>query len=80
MASVTEQGERPDDYDGYVRVKVEPSTATQPGVYVQVNDHFQWDVEAGETAAPEAVAVLDAAWEISLSRASAYIEALLPSD
>lgn len=41
MLSLTMEGARPDDHEGYIRVRVEPSTRTKFGVFVEVNDHYQ---------------------------------------
>lgn len=35
------QGKRPDELDGYIGVKVEPSKEVKYGVFVEVNDHYQ---------------------------------------
>lgn len=40
LRSLTMEGQRPDDYEGMIRVKVEPSTRTKFGVYINVNDHY----------------------------------------
>lgn len=58
MRSLTMEGLRPDDYSGWIRVKVEPSVHLGTrGVYVQVNDHYnlashneQSEVAAGSSA------------------------------
>ena len=48
MLNVTMQGERPDNLDGYIQVKVEPSKLVEHGVYVAVNDHY--NLRAGDPA------------------------------
>lgn len=77
LLTLTEQGLRPDDYKGYIRITVEPSIRVHPGVYVRVNDHFQWDVDEGSSAIDVALTVLDAEWEASLSRSSQLVDAPL---
>jgi hypothetical protein len=37
---VTVQGVRPDLWDGYIRVTIQPSVRVEHGVYARVNDHF----------------------------------------
>lgn len=41
--SVTLQGTRPDEYDGHVRVKVEPSAQVPFGIFIETNDEFRLD-------------------------------------
>lgn len=41
MRSLTMQGMRSDDQEGYFQVKVEPSTTIKFGVNVELNDHYQ---------------------------------------
>jgi hypothetical protein len=41
MLSLAIQGKREDDLLGHINVKVEPSIRITPGIYVNVNDHFQ---------------------------------------
>ena len=74
LLTLTEQGLRPDDYSGYIRVTVEPSIRVHPGVYVRVNDHFQWELAEGQTAVREALTILQNDWESSLSRATVLLE------
>ena len=77
MRSLTVEGVRPDNYLGYIRVKVEPSVKTQPGVYIQVNDHFQardWKESEG---CDQVMAILRETWEASSQRADALISGVL---
>jgi hypothetical protein len=77
LRSLVEEGVRPDDYLGYIRVKVEPSNLVQPGVYMQVNDHYQWSVEPGDTAVESVLDVLKNGWEASLERAEMFIDSII---
>jgi hypothetical protein len=78
--SLTIEGVRPDEHHGYVRVKVEPSAQIVPGVFVEVNDHYQ--VGPGEPKEENEPGVgwtmfstvLANEWEASRSRATALIE------
>lgn len=42
--NVTLQGVRPDQYEGYVQVQVQPSGRVASSVYVSVNDHFSLEL------------------------------------
>lgn len=35
------QGEREDEFDGYLQIRVQPSKEVTPGIYIMVNDHFE---------------------------------------
>ena len=59
---------RPDEHQGFIRVIVQPSMKVKPGVYVQVNDHYE--VEAQEAAGAERIMdILKNIWQVSLARA-----------
>jgi hypothetical protein len=74
LRTLTEEGQRPDEQTGFIRVKVEPSNLVQPGVYIQINDHYQWDVPDGETAVDQVLKLLKDGWSTSLSRADAFTD------
>jgi len=69
MRSLTMEGKRPDNFDGYIRVKVEPSTRVQFGVYVEVNDHYEL-LSAPETprGTTWAIDILSKQWSESTQR------------
>lgn len=46
--TLTIQGERPDHYDGHVRVKTEPSLRVTNGLFLETNDEYQM-LAAGST-------------------------------
>lgn len=77
VLTVTEQGARTDGFEGYVRVKVEPSVLIRPGVYVQVNDHYQWQPGDGETALQDAMEVLTTGWRRSADASEALASAII---
>jgi hypothetical protein len=47
LLSVAVESTRPDGENGAVKVRAEPSTLLRPGVYVQINDHFDLKAENG---------------------------------
>ena len=75
LISLTINGERIDGLKGYIKVKVEPSSKVEIGVYIQVNDHY----EAVETAigGDEIINVLESSWERSKTNSIAIINAVL---
>jgi hypothetical protein len=81
LRSLGVAGVRPDGRRGAVNVRVEPSGRIHPGVFVEVNDHFE--LEAGEqgarsveTRGSQLVSVLDQEWQNSLDRSQRIIDHL----
>jgi hypothetical protein len=72
LRTLIEEGQRPDEQTGFIRIKVEPSNLVQPGVYIQINDHYQWDVPEGETAVDQVLKLLKDGWSSSLDRADTF--------
>jgi len=72
--SLVVQGERPDKRAGYVQVRVEPSLRVQPGVFVDVNDHFESGATEPGAGWPVFSEIIRAEWSTSRDRATALIE------
>ena len=69
MRSLTVEGRRPDNLDGYIRVKVEPSNRVQFGVYVEVNDHYELPpISETPTGTSRAIDILSKQWSESMER------------
>jgi hypothetical protein len=78
MRSLTmEEAIRRDGHAGYLRVKVEPSVRIIPGVYVNINDHFQKPSDSKTTGSEEMMVILENTWETSRQRSSEIIRTLL---
>jgi hypothetical protein len=77
MRSLTMEGVRPDEYIGYIRVMVEPSTRVDPGVYIQVNDHYQVKEPKSVKGCGEILGMLNRCWEQSMERSKATALRLL---
>ncbi|MFF6912998.1 hypothetical protein [Streptomyces sp. NPDC012466] len=65
--TVRVQGDRPDKYEGSVRVKVEPSSIIPDGLFVDVNDEF---LNHDSTTPSWAIDVLNEEWESHRERVS----------
>jgi hypothetical protein len=83
LRSLTVEGQRPDDYVGYIWVKVEPSARIGHGVFIEVNDHFVLtspndvgDAE-GVDRASKLVDVLSTEWSNSRDRAKVIINGVI---
>jgi hypothetical protein len=69
MKSLTMQGKRPDDFKGYILVKVEPSVRVDFGVYVSINDHYELpSASESPASAEEAIKILSEQWMDSMQR------------
>lgn len=60
------EGQRPDEYQGFIRVKVEPSNLVSSGIYIETNDEYQ---SPSSASAEWVVEILEREWEASRSRA-----------
>jgi hypothetical protein len=77
MRSLAVQGARPDRRPGAVLVRVEPSVRVRPGIYVQVNDHFEVADPASAEGRAEATRIVTGAWEGSMAQAETICRHLL---
>lgn len=80
MRSLTMEGVRPDDYSGWIRVKVEPSRRVSTGVYIQVNNHYNLGLseDADEVAAGNSnlFSILAADWLTTMERSHHICETI----
>ena len=77
LLSLTMQGLRTDNYQGYINVKVEPSRRVRPGIYVHVNDHFEARDYNASQGADQMVDTLISVWSESLTRALNISQSLM---
>lgn len=68
------QGQRPDDFKGFVYVTVQPSAKVKPGAYVGVNDHFEVTKEEASQGCKDIIDILDKVWSASLERSNSIIQ------
>jgi hypothetical protein len=79
MRSLTMEGLRPDNLKGYIRVRVEPSVRVHPGVFINVNDHYEMKDAAAGRGCDEIIDILDREWKSSLDRSAEIVSLLLES-
>lgn len=73
LRSITMEQINLDDREkGYIRAKVEPSPLVKPGVFVDINDHYQVSTVEDAVGCAEAVGVVKLRFEDSIRR-SAWI-------
>jgi hypothetical protein len=78
MRRIQMQGIRPDDYKGRISVAVEPSLIAKPfGAYIEVNDHFENDVEEKRNQCDRMMQILAACWQTSLERSLRIMQTLM---
>ena len=78
MRSLTMEGVRPDNYSGYIWVKVEPLTQLEFGVFVEVNDHYELTSDSEiATNSNQLIAILSENWEKSMERGKHITEKLV---
>jgi hypothetical protein len=69
MLSLSVEGRRPDDLEGYIRVKVEPSSRELFGVFIEINDHYILpSAPESPTSAQEAITIISEQWSQSMQR------------
>jgi hypothetical protein len=78
MRRIQMQGIRPDAYKGRITVAVEPSLRLKPfGAYIEVNDHYQNDVETKGNECDRMMEILAASWQTSLDRSLRIMQTLM---
>ncbi|MBN1675503.1 MAG: hypothetical protein JXR37_30965 [Kiritimatiellae bacterium] len=75
--SVAVQGKRPDQFRGYILVKLEPSSVVQPGVFVDVNDHFDVRTDGEAPPVAELMTILGEVWVDAVARAKKLVSHLM---
>jgi len=75
MQSLKIQGTREDGYKGHLRITTEPSVKVSPGVYIQVNDHYQADDPI--IGSDKIINILEASYNQSKRKADEIIHAVL---
>jgi len=79
MRSLTMEGLRPDNLKGYIRVRVEPSVRVHPGVFINVNDHYEVKDTATVRGCDEIIDILDREWKSFLDRSAEIVSLLAES-
>jgi hypothetical protein len=79
MRRVQMLGQRTDQYQGRITVAVEPSLKLKPGfgVYFEVNDHYENDVEEQGRGCERMMEILNACWQSSLERSICIMQTLM---
>lgn len=70
MRRIQIEGVRPDNHKGRILVTIEPSSKVNPGVYFQVNDHYDVGAVEEGRSCEAAIRILRSEWQKSLDRAA----------
>jgi hypothetical protein len=76
MRSLVIEGQREDQYEGRIHVKVEPSARIDAGVYIDVNDHYQLAPQP-TTVTETLIEILNTNWEQSRKRSLKIAEMIV---
>jgi hypothetical protein len=79
MRRLDMESPRLDDFQGYIRVRTEPSVRYPPGVYIHVNDHYEVQSAEPPQGCDEIMTVLSQVWKVSVDRAERIAHTLLES-
>jgi hypothetical protein len=74
VAQLQEQGERTDQYEGYVRARIEPMGDGSLRAIVGANDHFVLSDESSAASTEQIAALLVEEWKPIASRAARIID------
>ena len=77
MAGLTMRGRRPDEHKGALNVRVEPSDRIKPGVFVNVNDHYELQSLEPSHGADQILNLLETSWPISVARSRNISESIV---
>jgi Cu/Ag efflux protein CusF len=72
-----EEYPRRDGYNGYIQVKIEPSSQVKPGLFFGINDHIAVKDPENATGSDEIVNLLKEIWPESHKRSETIIYSLL---
>lgn len=75
MSNISMEGIRTDGLKGYIQVRVGPSKKFKPGVYINVNDHFEIQ-NSNLMGCEEIIGILEKNWNNSVERSKQIISHL----
>jgi len=77
LRSLTIEGMREDGLKGYIRVKVEPSRRVHPGIYIQVNDHYETGEDSASIGCDKIINIIELLWNKTKEKAELIINNIL---
>jgi hypothetical protein len=80
MIRIVMQGKRPDQFKGQLNITVEPSGRVSPGVYVQVNDHYDLTENKEDFHGGECGQLIASQWEASMTNGEIIAQSIVNYD
>jgi len=77
LKGLTMQGQRPDELQGAVFVRVEPSTRVHPGILININDHYDLNPEEQDAGAERIITLLERSWTSSIERSASIAQKIV---
>lgn len=77
LLTMTVQGQRDDEREGYVNIKVEPSVKIQHGIYIEVNDHYQLASDGELASGADAMRIIEDSFEEATERRRSYFSSVM---
>jgi hypothetical protein len=78
MSAVTIEGDLDrDGFKGHTKVKVEPSKKFHPGVFFDINDHYEVEDQAKSLGGKEIINILKQIWKKSIDRSVYKVNTLM---
>jgi hypothetical protein len=77
MFDIAMVGTRPDDFEGAIRVRLQPSAIVHPGLFININEEFTISDKVGFEPARQASELLEETWEDVRSRVTTIRASLL---
>ncbi len=74
MSLLHEQGKRTDNYDGYIKVMIEPILDGGNNVSTKVNDHFAMSADNSPSSTNTIRTLLDSEWVTISERAGRILD------
>ena len=73
LRSLVFQARRDDQVKGQLTIRIEPSTRVVPGIYLQINDHYEADPDTLAKQPDQLLGILSEGWERATQRADGII-------
>ncbi len=77
MRSLSMQGQRPDEYKGYIMVRIEPSRRIEYGLFISINDHYEIKDPESSLGCKEIIEMLDSSWKSSYKRSNEIVTSIV---
>ena len=70
LLNLTMRGDRNTKHSGFINVSVAPSTKVNPGVFININDHYELDSPKNFLGCTEILSILNEVWDSSVQNST----------